>query len=198
MPTTRSRCDLQRDRWSDPAAAAYTILMIVSQSLNLAGLLARRPTLQLAGMSLFVVAAAIGVKSFARSIRNGWPYPDGISPADKLRAAREDEGIPSDPLAVVYRTWVVDFLRGLAGRRRFAGRNRIQTWLLILVLVAFWATWESFGDVGVGGLHGFVTKLAVGMAALCVVIVWIETADRLCARRIRLEAACDENSVLTR
>jgi hypothetical protein len=198
MPTTRSRRDLQRDRWSDPATAAYLVLMLVSQSLNLAGLLARRPTLQFAGMSLFVVAATVGVKLFARSIRNGWPYPDGISPADKLRAAREDEGIPSDPLAVVYRAWVVDFLRGLIGRRRFARRNRIQTWLVMLVLVAFWAMWESFGDVGVGGLHGFLTKLAVGAAGLCIVIVWIETADRLCARRTRLEAAHDETSVLTR
>lgn len=198
MPTTRSRRDRRRDLWREPAAGAYVVLLLVGQLLNLAGLLAHRPALQFAGISIVLVAAVIGVKSFARSIRNGWPYPDGISPADKLRAAREDEGIVPESLAVVYRRWFVDFLRGLIGRRRFARPDRVQTWIVILVLVAFWACFESFGDVGVGGLHGFLTKLAIGAGVLCVVIGWIETADRLCARRIRLDAEHDENSVLTR
>jgi hypothetical protein len=165
VPTTRSRRDLLRGRWIIPRPGP-TWVCPVGQLLNLAGLVIHRQVLQFVGISTFLVAAVIGVTSFARSIENGWPYPDETSPASKLRAARAAEGIVPGPLTVVYRRWVVDLLRGLIGRRRFARRERIKTWIVTFVLVAFWATSESFGDIGVGGLHGFLTKLAGGSAIL--------------------------------
>jgi hypothetical protein len=193
MSTTIDRRTLQRDRWRDlwrePAAGAYRVLFLVGQVVNLAGLLSRRPTLQFVGISLFLAAAAIGLTSFVRSIRNGWPYPAGASPTDKLRTAREAEGYVPENLRVIYQRSVVNFLRGLIGRRRFARLERFTTWITVLTLIALWASLESFGDIGVGGLHGFLTKLAVGSGVLGVVIVWVETADRICARTMLPEAA---------